>query len=91
MNVTVIPGHRGRQLFDGILDSRVRVCEALTDALPDLIVFPCGQDRRFEKASAIRIPPEVQRRISEGRIGLVFDASTEGVMTSPTSATRCTP
>jgi hypothetical protein len=80
VDVTVIPGHRGRHLFDGILDSRIRLLEALTDALPDLIVFPCGQDRRFEKARSIRIPVDVQRRISNGHVGLVFDASTEGVV-----------
>ncbi len=83
MDVTVIPGHRGRHLFDGIVDSRVRVFEALTDAIPDLIVFPCGQDRRFDKARSIRVPANVQNRISEGRVGLVFDASTEGVMHKP--------
>ena len=83
MDVTVIPGHRGRHLFDGILDSRIRRFEALTDAIPDLIVFPCGQDRRLDKARSIKVPVEVQRRISEGRVGLVFDASTEGVMHKP--------
>jgi hypothetical protein len=81
--ITVIPGHRGRHLFQGILDPRIRLLEALTEAVPDLIVFPCGQDRRFEKATSITIPADVQRGISEGRVGLVFDASTEGIPHKP--------
>ena len=80
MNITVTPGHRGRHLFEGISDPRVRILEALTDGMPDLIVFPCGQDRRFDKARAITVPADVQRGISEGRVGLMFDASTEGVV-----------
>ncbi|HZM94828.1 MAG TPA: hypothetical protein VFB92_15465 [Vicinamibacterales bacterium] len=81
--ITVIPGHRGRHLFEGIRDPRIRAFEALTDSSPNLIVFPCGQDRRFDRSRTIRIPDDIQRGISQGRIGLVFDASTEGVMHKP--------
>jgi hypothetical protein len=81
--ITVIPGHRGRHIFEGIRDNRVRVLDALTDGMPDLIVFPCGQDRRLEKASAITIPENVRQSISEGRVGLIFDASTEGIPHKP--------
>jgi hypothetical protein len=81
--ITVIPGHGGRHLFEVIRDPRVRALVALTDASPDLIVFPCGQDRRFDRSRTITIPEDVQRGISQRRIGLVFDASTEGVIHKP--------
>jgi hypothetical protein len=80
MQITVTPGHRGRHLFEETLDTRIRLLGALTDGIPDLIVFPCGQDRRLDKARSIIVPDDVLRRIADGRIGLVFDASTEGVV-----------
>jgi hypothetical protein len=81
--IIVTPGHRGRHIFEGIRDDRIRVLDALTDGMPDLIVFPCGQDRRLEKANAITIPENVRQSISEGRVGLIFDASTEGIPHKP--------
>jgi hypothetical protein len=79
----VTPGHHGRHLFERTLDTRIRLLDALTDGIPDLIVFPCGQDRRLDKARAIAVPDEVRRRITIGQIGLVFDASSEGVLHKP--------
>jgi hypothetical protein len=81
--ITVIPAHRGRHLFEAVTDTRVQVRSALTDAVPHLIVVPCGQDRRLERLRQIRIPTDVRQSLAEGRTGLVFDASTEGVQHKP--------
>jgi hypothetical protein len=84
MPVTIVTGIPGRHLFEGSRDPRVRLVSALDEARePDLIVFPCAQDRRFEKISQVALPAQVTQRIADGRTGLVFDASTEGVPQKP--------
>ena len=80
--VTVLIGGEGRHLFETVEDPRVRVFASQADApRPDLIVFPCGHDRRFDGilSAAERLRPLV----SGGPTGLVFDVSTEGVQHKP--------
>ena len=82
--ITVLAGCEGRHVFDTIRDHRIRVVAALHDAPdPDLVVFPCGTDRRFEKACAAPAAERLRRRLSDGSTGVVFDTSTEGVQHKP--------
>jgi hypothetical protein len=82
--VTVLVGRRDRHLFDGCHDSRIRIVPDAKDATdPDLIVFPCGQDRRLEKAAAVVLPECVLNRLASGATGVIFDASTEGTPHKP--------
>ena len=80
--VTVLVATDGRHLFDDIHDSRIRLT---TDPSvePQLLVFPVSRYRRFENLSAIALPPPLMRAIADGRTGLVFDASLEGVPHKP--------
>ena len=90
--ITVLAGCDGRHVFDTIQDRRIRVVTSLHDAAdPDLIVFPCGTDRRFEKALATPTTEGLRRRLSDGSTGVVFDTSTEGVPHKPdiTASLHC--
>jgi hypothetical protein len=46
---------------------------------PDLIVFCCGNDRHFQNIPNGDLSERTRTRIAEGAVGLVFDATTEGV------------
>lgn len=83
-DVTVLVGAEGRHLFDSVRDPRV-VCVAGADAArePDLIVFPCGRHRRFDNLATLTLPPHIEKGIADGAIGLVFDASLEGIPHKP--------
>lgn len=84
MVITVVPGLEGRQLFKGTRDPRIHLAASADHAVdPDLVVFPCGQDRRFEQVAAATLPDHLAQRIADGRTGIVFDASTEGVPQKP--------
>ena len=79
-DLTVLVGGEGRHLFDSMRLSGVS-CSASAEAMPtpDLIVFPCGRDRRFDNLAGLRLAPHIQERIAARSAGLVFDASLEGV------------
>jgi hypothetical protein len=46
---------------------------------PDLIVFCCGNDRHFQNVPKADLSERTRTRIAERAVGLVFDATTEGV------------
>ena len=82
--VTVHVGAEGRHLFDSIRDPRVaRVDASATGVSADLIVFPCGRYRRFDNLAGLTLPPHIAPRVAEGSVGLVFDASLEGIPHKP--------
>jgi hypothetical protein len=67
-------------LFEGIHDDRVQVVTPGPDKPdPDLVVFSCGNDRHFTNVPAAEISDRTRARIVSGDVGLVFDATTEGV------------
>ena len=78
--VIVLVATPGRHLFEGIHDDRV---EVITPGRgkpdPDLIVFSCGNDRHFTNVPIAALSERDRARVAEGAIGLVFDATTEGV------------
>ena len=80
--LTVLVATEGRHVFDNIRDGRIRVT---TDASaePQLVVFPVSRFRRFENVAGLSMAPSVLRSIAEGRTGLIFDASLEGVPHKP--------
>jgi hypothetical protein len=82
--VTVLIVGDGRHLFETVEDPRVRVVTSIADAPhADVVVCPCGHDRRFD---GFRSPPVVEQLralVSGGSTGIVFDASTEGVQHKP--------
>jgi hypothetical protein len=76
----VLTATPGRHLFEGIHDDRVQVVLPRPDAPdPDLIVFSCGNDRHFTNVPGAPLSDRTRARIAAGEIGLVFDATTEGV------------
>ena len=82
--IDVLIGCEGRHLFETVVDPRIRVAASVSDApCPDLIVFPCGHDRRLERVLSVPLPEAVRRRVSDGSVGIVFDATTEGVQHKP--------
>jgi hypothetical protein len=46
---------------------------------PDLVVFCCGNDRHFGNVPKAVISERTRARIAAGAVGLVFDATTEGM------------
>ena len=81
--VTVLVAGEGRHLFETVEDPRLRITTSPAEAPPDLIVCPCGHDRRFE---GYRSEPSLERLralAANGPVGIVFDASTEGVGHKP--------
>ena len=75
---------RGRHLFDTLHDDRVVVSAASDDAPDaDIVIFSCESDRRFDRIREVRLPERLRTRIADGAVGLVFDASTEGVRHKP--------
>ena len=46
---------------------------------PALVVFSCGNDRHFSNVATAAISDRTRARISAGTVGLVFDATTEGM------------
>lgn len=75
--LTVVLAGEGMHLFSDPADPRVRVTDAGETA--DLVLFPCGTDRKFERVTLEGLPGGLQERVRAGQTGLVFDASTEGV------------
>ena len=82
--VTVLVMGQGRHLFETVADPRVRVVPGTADVQdPDLIVCPCGHDRRFDKFRSTPFFDRLRRAVALQRIPIVFDASTEGVQHKP--------
>lgn len=74
----------GQHAFDGSTDRRAFLSRTLRDCQDaDIVVFPCGQDRRLERLQKVVFPPALLERIAAHRTRLVFDASTEGVRHKP--------
>lgn len=87
--VTVLVATPGRHLFEGIHDDRVDViAPGPGKPEPDLIVFSCGNDRHFKNVPAAEISECDRARIADGRVGLVFDATTEGARHKPHTTTE---
>jgi hypothetical protein len=82
--VSVLVVGEGRHLFENTLDGRILLADRPSQMPhPDLVVFPCGQDRRFERVAVAALPEEVRTRLALGATAVVFDASTEGVPHKP--------
>jgi hypothetical protein len=82
--VTVLVGREGRHLFETIRDPRIAVVSAGDDVrTPDLVVLPCGQDRRFEQLSTMTLPETVRASLESGATGVVLDASPEAIPPKP--------
>jgi hypothetical protein len=78
--ITVLVATPGRHLFEGIHDDRVQVVTPGPDRPdPDIVVFSCGNDRHFTNVPTAPLSDRTRARIAEGAVGLVFDATTEGV------------
>jgi hypothetical protein len=70
----------GRHLFEGIHDDRIEVLTPGRDRPdPDLVVISCGNDRHFTNVPKAEISERTRARIAAGAVGLVFDATTEGM------------
>jgi hypothetical protein len=83
--LTVFVGCEGRNLFEEIHDDRIRVVSCGSEAPheTDLVVLPCGRDRRFENVLAKPLPEHLRMRLPDGSVGVVFDASLEAVPHKP--------
>jgi hypothetical protein len=81
--VTVLVLREGRHLFETIRDPRVSVVSAAETTTPDLVVLPCGQDRRFEQLKTISLPDWVIAGVAAGSSGVVLDASPEAIPPKP--------
>jgi hypothetical protein len=82
--VSVLVAREGRHLFENIRDPRVTVVSG-TDSRqpPDLVVLPCGQDRRFEQLSTYSLPDRLRESVVSGATGVVLDASPEAIPPKP--------
>jgi hypothetical protein len=82
--VTVFVAREGRHLFETIRDTRVAIVSPGDDVrAPDLVVLPCGQDRRFEQLSTYSLPEWLRKSVVSGSTGLVLDASPEAIPPKP--------
>ena len=82
--VTVLIVGKGTHLFEAVQDPRVRVASSAAEAPhPDLIVCPCGHDRRFDAYRSSPLFEQLRELVSARPVGLLFDASTEGVRHKP--------
>ncbi len=82
--ITVLVGREGRHLFETIRDPRIAVVSAADDVqAPDLVVLPCGQDRRFERLSTTTLPGTLLASVASGATGVVLDASPEAIPPKP--------
>jgi hypothetical protein len=81
--ITAAVAGDGRHLLDSTADPRVRLISLAEAVRPDLIVFPCSRFRRFENVASVVVPEGVRRHVASGQVGLVFDASLEGVAHKP--------
>src|SRR3954466_9339591 len=77
--VTVLVWNQGKHLFETIRDPRVALVSQEDTRSPDLVVLPCGQDRRFEQLSTITLPEWLRTSIANGSSGVVLDASPEAI------------
>lgn len=82
--VTVLVGREGRHLFETIRDQRIAVVSPSDEVqAPDLVVLPCGQDRRFEQLSTMTLPETLRASVASGATGVVLDASPEAIPPKP--------
>src|SRR6185503_15202990 len=82
--VTVLVGREGRHLFETIRDPRIAVVSPGDGVeTPDLVVLPCGQDRRFEQLSTMTMPETLRASVASGATGVVLDASPEAIPPKP--------
>jgi hypothetical protein len=82
--VTVLVAREGRHLFETIRDTRVIIVSPGDDVrAPDLVVLPCGQDRRFEQLSTYSLPDWLRESVAAGSTGVVLDASPEAIPPKP--------
>jgi len=82
--ITVLVGREGRHLFEKIRDPRINVVSAADEVkAPDLVVLPCGQDRRFEQLSTMVLPEALRASVASGATGVVLDASPEAIPPKP--------
>jgi hypothetical protein len=82
--LTALVVGEGRHLFETVEDPRVRVATSAADApAPDLIVCPCGHDRRFESIRSTPVFEQLRALVLAQQTGLILDASTEGVQHKP--------
>jgi hypothetical protein len=82
--VTVLVAREGRHLFETIRDTRVAIVSLGDDVrAPDLVVLPCGQDRRFEQLSTYSLPDWLRESIAAGSTGVLLDASPEAIPPKP--------
>jgi hypothetical protein len=82
--ITVLVGREGRHLFETIRDPRIVVVSAADGVqAPDLVVLPCGQDRRFEQLSTMTLPETLRASVASGATGVVLDASPEAIPPKP--------
>ena len=81
--VTVLIAREGRHVFETIRDRRISIVSGEDRQPPDLVVLPCGQDRRFEQLSAFVLPAWLQPGIASGSTGVVLDASPEAIPPKP--------
>jgi len=82
--ITVLVGREGRHLFETIRDTRIAVVSTADEVqVPDLVVLPCGQDRRFEQLSTMTLPETLLASVASGATGVVLDASPEAIPPKP--------
>jgi hypothetical protein len=82
--ITILVAREGRHLFETIRDNRIEVIPAADGTRPpDLVVLPCGQDRRFEQLATASLPDPLLARIADGSTGVVLDASPEAIPPKP--------
>jgi len=82
--VTVLVGREGRHLFETVRDPRIAVVSPGEGVqAPDLVVLPCGQDRRFEQLSTMTLPEPLRASVASGATGVVLDASPEAIPPKP--------
>jgi hypothetical protein len=82
--VTVLVGREGRHLFETVRDPRIAVVSPGDSVqAPDLVVLPCGQDRRFEQLSTMTLPEPLRASVASGATGVVLDASPEAIPPKP--------
>ena len=71
----------GKHLFHRIHDPRVIVHPLAGPGSEDaeLIVIPCATTQALGRALRLELPPALRSRAASGGLGVVFDASSEGV------------
>ena len=66
---SILIAAQGKNLFQRLTDERIALCyDPLNPEPPDLVVFPCGQFRRFTEISA-DLPEPVRSHVRSGAAG----------------------